>query len=709
MRINKNSIEQSQSIHIKNENRILKLFQEDYNNAKAYTNQWISKLDTWKKEYFGMPYGNEVEGKSKIISKDIKKYSEWLQASILDPFISTPDIIRCSPTNPNSIECAKQAELILNTQFCRQFDRFNFLSRALKVLDIEGTCILKTGWEICEDERNIEYITSHLVPNPQNPNEPLIDEQTGQPVIIEEKEIKKEKVLLVNRPNVMICRNRDIFIDPTCFGDMNNAQFIIHRWETDLSTLKVDGRYKNLDKIEFTSDSEFIHNHKAFEFTDKARKKIVVYEYWGNYDLDEDGIVEPIVCAWVNNIIIRFDKNPYPDRKPPFIIAPLLPMPFQVYGESNAEVLGDIQKIKTATLRGIIDNMANSNNAQIGIKNGSLDPINRDRMLRGENFVYNGASTDFFVGNYNQLPSSIFNLLQLLDSEAQSLTGINVFGTNQTTNLIGESNASSRGVLDGGNLRKLMIVKSISENLIKPLLRKWLEYDAEFLEEETLIRITGSDFHIVRRDDLEGKIDLDLAISTNEDNAVKARELAFLLQTIGPGEDPEIRKMLMIEIANLHKMHELAFKLANYRPQPDPMQLEMLQAQIENLKAQTQELQASAERQIADTAYKEAKIPTEQAKAKQLEGKVDLDSLDYYQKQNRLDAIERQEKADKDRESKEKIERAKQQAKMFSELIRNQNKDNNNRNKKNPAKTDYSPSTAAPSNRNPYDTDNINI
>lgn len=707
MDTNIKDIEQATKVAPRDETKILQLFQEDYNNAKHYTNTWIKRVETWKKEYFGLPYGNEVEGKSSIISKEIKKYSEWLQASILDPFISTPDIIRCSPTNPESIECAKQAELILNTQFCRQFDRFNFLSRALKVLDIEGTCILKTGWEVCEEERDMLYVTPQIVMNPQT-QQPMLDAQ-GQPVIEEKKEIKKEKVYLVNRPSVMICRNQDIFIDPTCFGDFNKAQFIIHRWETDLSTLKVDGRYKNLDKIQFSSDPEYLNRHKAFEFSDEARKKFVVYEYWGNYDLDGDGIVEPIVCAWVGNVIIRFDKNPYPDKKPPFIITPLLPIPFAMYGESNAGVLGDIQKIKTATIRGIIDNMANSNNAQIGIKNGALDPINRDRMLRGENFVYNGSANDFFVGNYNQLPSSVFNLLQLLDSEAQSLTGINVFGTNQTTNLIGESNASSRGVLDGGNLRKLMIVKSISENLIKPLLRKWLEYDAEFLEDETLIRITGSDFQVVRRDDLYGKIDLDLSISTNEDNAVKARELAFLLQTIGPSEDPEIRKMLMVEIANLHKMPELAFKLANYQPQPDPMQMEMLQAQIENLKAQTQELQASAGRQVADTAYKESKIPTEQAKAQQLKGKVDLDNLEFYQKQNRLDAIERQEQADKERESREKMERAKQQGKMFMEMLKAQNKDDTNRNRKHPAKTDYSPSVAAPSNRNPYDTDDINI
>ena len=87
-------------ISIKDEATILNTFKNNYDAAKHYTNAWVQRMDKWKREYFGLPYGNEVEGRSKIVSKEIKKYSEWLQSSILDPFISTPDIIRCNPTNP---------------------------------------------------------------------------------------------------------------------------------------------------------------------------------------------------------------------------------------------------------------------------------------------------------------------------------------------------------------------------------------------------------------------------------------------------------------------------------------------------------------------------------------------------------------------------------------------------------------------------------
>ena len=662
------------------ENKVLKSLQQDYEKSKAYNDAWHKKIEKWTNEYMGRKYGNERKGKSQIVTRDIKKHSEWLQASILDPFTSTPDIVKCNPINEESIRLARNAEMILNQQFCRQFNRYNFLTRALKVMDTEGTAVIKTGWDFLEEER--EVLKKEVIPviDPMS-QQPMINPETQQPMMQEIQYKKKEKVRIVDKPTAEVVRNQDIYVDPSCMGDFENMQFIIHQFETDLSSLKTDGRYKNLDKINVDSnegnydDYENYNNlpdPKYFEFDDKPRKKILVKEYWGNYDLDGDGIAEPIVCAWVNNLVIRLEHNPYPDKKPPFIIVPLLPIPFQLFGESNAEILGDIQKVNTAITRGIIDNMAQSNNAQIGFSKGVLDPVNEDRMLNGDNFVMNTnvPKEAIWVGNFNQLPNTVFNMLQLNNESAQSLTGVNVYGTNQTTNMIGENPASSRGVLDGGNLRKLMLVKNITENLIKPLMRKWLEYDAELLPPETVVRATGNKevFEVIRRDDLYGAIDIDITISTNEDNAAKARELAFLLQTIGPNEDPKVRRTIMADIMRLHKMYYSAEWIETYEPQPDPLQQELMMAQIENLKAQTQELVASAGRQQVDGSLKEAKIGVEQAKAQSIGKDINLKGLDFYNKQNRFDQMQNAALKEKEIDEKAKTERIKTQLSMLQKI-----------------------------------------
>ena len=708
------------SVNTDKENRVLKALQGDYENCKAYNQSWHNRIDKWINEYMSEPYGNEKKYKSQIVTKDIKKYSEWRQASILDPFISTPDIIKCNPSNSDSIQLARNAEMILNQQFCRQFSRYNFLKNALTVMDIEGTCIIKTGWEFLEEER--EVYEKQLIPLMDNNGNLILDPMTGQPPMDENgqpimQEIKvrvKKMVRVIDRPTAAVVRNKDIFIDPSCLGDFSNMQFIIHQYETDLSTLKSDKRYKNIDRIKISSKEDYSKDpdysnevSDYFEFADKPRAKILVKEYWGNYDLNGDGIAEPIVCAWVDNIVIRLEDNPYPDKKPPFIIVPMLPIPFQLTGESSAELLGDTQKLKTAIFRGFIDNMASSANSQIGIMQGALDEINKQRFLEGKNFeMKQGANAQsIYQGNFNQLPQSIFNILQLVDSEATQLTGVNTFGNHQTSNMIGENGASNRGVLDGGNLRKLMIVKNISENLIKPLMRKWLEYDAELLPPETVVRSTRNEgeFEVVRRDDLYGSIDLDITISTNEDNAAKARELAFLLQTIGPNEDPGIRKIIMSEIMRLHKLYDCAHMVETYQPQPDPMQQALMQAQIENLQAQTQELMASAGRQQIDGSLKEAKIPVEQAKAQALGKQSNLKALEFYQKQNRFDQMQNAALKEKEIDEKTKNERIKLQLEALDKIFKMEGEKakrgepsiyspitNDNRPK---AKSEYSPSS----------------
>ena len=112
-----------------------------------------------------------------------------------------------------------------------------------------------------------------------------VDEYGQQYVALEMQTVTK---VLKNQPTAVVCRNEDVYLDPTCMDDMDKCQFVIHRYETDLSTLKADGRYKNLDKVAQMStrdDTTFIPKDETrFNFEDQARKKMVVYEYWGNYD-----------------------------------------------------------------------------------------------------------------------------------------------------------------------------------------------------------------------------------------------------------------------------------------------------------------------------------------------------------------------------------------------------------------------------------------
>lgn len=633
------------------EKGILKTLQQDLEAAKPLRTEWDGKIDEWKAWYNGEPYGNEKAGKSVAVSRDIKRQNEWQHPSIIDPFVSTPDIIKGKPVTHEDVPAARENELVLNTQFCRQFNRYMFMTKVVKVLSQEGTAIIMTGWDYEDDVQEVEYPVYAMNPMTMQPEQVDV-------------EVVEETVVTRNQPTAKVCRNEDVFVDPTCQDDLDKAQFVIYRYETDMSTLVSEGKYSKdrLKQIETdTSDGDYdSHDNTEFRFSDDPRKKLVVYEYWGNYDVNEDGIAEPIVCAWIGKTLIRLESNPYPDHKPPFIVVPFSSVPFQIFGEPNAAMIGDNQQIKTAIYRGIIDNMALSNNGQKGIRKNTLDPVNRTRFFNGEHFEFNGSKEDFWDGSYNQLPGSVFDVIQLQNNEIESLTGVKGFSGGITGTSLGVTATGARGALDATATRRLDLVRNIAENLIKPLMRKWMAYNAEFLLEEQVVRITNEEFATVRRDDLEGRIDIDISISTSEDNAAKAQELAFMLQTIGPNEDPSIRRMLMAEIATLQKMPDLAKKLESYEPPPpDPMAIKVQELQIALLEAQVANERAKGRENEVDVYLKTAKTHTEVAKAKSLSSESDLKDLSFLEREAGIDHAKELEKRNNDAINKARIEQLK--------------------------------------------------
>jgi hypothetical protein len=542
---------------------------------------------------------------------------------------------------------------LLNTQFCRKFPRYNFINKATRVLATEGTLVIQTGWdyEDIDIDEEVEVVK--------------IDEYGEQYVALEMQTVTK---VLKNQPTAVVCRNEDVYLDPTCMDDMDKCQFVIHRYETDLSTLKADGRYKNLDKVAAYEGQNrdygfYPQDHTYFQFKDEPRKKMVVYEYWGNYDVNEDGIAEPIVCAWIGNTIIRLQSNPYPDKKPPFVVVPFNAVPFQIHGESLASVIGDNQKVKTAVVRGIIDNMAQSNNGQVGMRKGALDIANRKKFLAGRNFEYNGTPNDFWQGSYNQIPGSAFDMMNIMNNEIEAQTGVKSFSGGINAGSLGSTATGARGALDATATRRISLVRNIAENLIKPLMRKWMSYNAEFLDEEEVVRITNEQFVPIRRDDLLGNIDIDISISTAEDNSAKAQELSFLLQTMGPNQDFEINKLLMAEIARLSRMPELEQKILGYQPQPDPAAEQMKQMQMQEMQLKLQLMQAEIKDKLArageneiDAQVKVAKMKTELAKARKLGSEADGIDLEFLLKNDGVDGYEKklddEEKYMRDRRAK---------------------------------------------------------
>jgi len=175
-------------------------------------------------------------------------------------------------------------------------------------------------------------------------------------------------------------------------------------------------------------------------------------------------------------------------------------------------------------------------------------------------------------------------------------------------------------------------------------MRKWMAYNAEFLSPETVVRVTNEQFVPIRRDDLEGRIDIDITISTVEDNNAKAQQLSFLLQTTGPALGIEFTQLILEDITRLQKMPELADKIKNYQPKQDPLaeqekklELARLQATVGKLQAEISDIRSRALDNESDKILKEAKARLAMANADKLSSDKDLTDLQFLKENTNTD------------------------------------------------------------------------
>ena len=606
-----------------NEQQILSELQKDYDNAKIIKQENDEYINKMRNVYEGRLDAPEYG--SSFVDRQAFKQVEWFVSQTKNPFISNDSIVRLTSLDQQQEMFTIQSEKLLNHMFVKKFDRYNFVTDLLKVLAIEGTVIVRTGWEYVGSEKEIDQPIVQQDPN------------TAQPVQVGSVKVTKE-IPVINRPTATIVKNEDIYIDPTAY-DVKDIQFIIHRREVRLSDLEESGLYKNLDKVKNESvdslsnagDSNSVSDYSRqtntdlnINLDDEPRKKYYMYEYWGNYDLNDDGIAEPIVCCWINDVIVRLEDNPYPDGKIPYIIGNYSREPYSIYGKSLVDLIEDQQRLKTGIIRGILDDIAQSNSRQIGIQKGNLDPVNLRKFYNGEPFEFNLSPNAFYKGQYNRIPGEVFNMLQIVEQDIQVTSGVIPFQGGQGSQSIYGSQAGKAGQMNSMALRELDQVTNIADNIIKPIMRKWLMYCYELLDPKEIEFITKIPY--IKPDDLfdvEYYTDFTIDISTQHTDEVKASELAFLLQTLGNNMPIEMTKLLMSKIADLKQMPDLAQSVREYKPQPDPMQQQMQQLQLEKAKLdlQTEQMKAQSEAQ-----YK-------QAKSKEAESKAQLMGLDGLAKQ----------------------------------------------------------------------------
>lgn len=643
----------------------------DMTDANNEHTSHVADVEDWLDALFvrGKYKIKESKSHSSVQPKLIRRQAEWRYASLVEPFLSTDDLFNIDPVAYDDVKAAEQNQILINNQFNTRMNKVRLIGDYVRTAVNQGTVVAKVSWIFEETEQEVEVPNYDILPDEtlstQETLQELIAEyeedlevfmattseewvnavkmtmETGTPHAPFENGTKKTTKMKTtkNHPWVDILDYNEVIIDPTCKGNIDKANFVIHVFDTSIAELKKAGIYKNLDYIDVSNETSIVQSRQEyskttnFNFNDKTRKKLKAYEYWGFWDINDNGILEPIVATFIGSTMIRLERNPYPDQKLPFVLVQYLPVVGSVYGEADATLLIDNQKIIGAVTRGTIDLLARSANGQIGYRKDALDLINRRKFINGEDYEFNpGVNPEqaFYMHKYPEIPRSALEMLQMQNQEAEAITGVKSFNTGMTGASLGSTAIGVRSAMDATAKRDMDILRRLAKG-IEDIGRKVISMNALFLEEKEVIRITANTFATINRDDLLGNFDLRLTISTAEADNQKAEELAFMLQTMGNNVDFNISKMLLADIAKLRKMPSLAKRIEDYSPQPDPMaqrkaelEILLLEKQIEEAEAKTQHWLSAADRNVTSSQLDQAKVRKTNSEA----DKTDLDFIE---------------------------------------------------------------------------------
>jgi len=677
---------------------LLEIIENDLEMARQLHEEQVSRIQKWIEIYEGEPYGNETEGRSRMVWKLAKKQGESLISNLVKPFIATNEIVDMAPRTAQDTYKTNIYKRLTNHFWSTDFDNNTFLKTLGRVLVKEGTAVVRVGWEKVDKTKKlvVPQLTPQMAAAIVQRGGKINELPDGQYEVVNEN-------IICNRPTAKVVRNEDVYVDPTA-DSPDEISYVIYEYVVTLSDLKKQSELYDqdaVDKLERIMDNEDDkkrdgtdidrysdeysnetgrYNPYEAQFIDKTRRKVRVHEYWGEYDMDGDGINEPVVATVARYavggeaVLLKMEKNPYPGGEIPFVFIPLYESEFSVYGRAIADVLDDEQKAMTASVRGMIDNMANSNNGVKFFRKGALDAVNFNRLRKGEPFVEvnttDAITTAVMDGNFNPLPTSVFNFMTLIDQQAESLTGISkMLQGIPSAEMKNTSVSNFSAMMSQSQIRLLDVTNNLTVGL-KRIFMMWTYMAMEYLSYDEIQDITGISIPELKvketkklqvefglmdpqtgeptvpqdtfdkammliiqevQDMFEKKdvkFDMKIRVGTDGMKQIRINEILMLLQQSAPlmqtGAIPgEALKLLLAEMAENMDKPEIADLIRTYRPQPDPMQQALVEAQLETEKA-------NAAKDMALAKNAEARTQHEMVKAQKEAAGIDADVAGKY-------------------------------------------------------------------------------
>jgi hypothetical protein len=398
------------------------------------TQQRTDALD----RYYGKRYGNEQEGRSQIVTRDVADVIEWIMPSLMKIFTGGNKVVQFEPNGPEDVQMAKQATDYTNYVIQRQNPGFSIIYSWFKDALLQKNGIIKHYWDDTTDTTREEYknLTEEEFTVLLADDEVEVVEHTAL-----NEDIEEGHMPLPILHNVVIKRTRESgqvrienvppeeFLINKYAKGIEDARFVGHRVKKTKSELISAGYPKSkLEKAFSAQEAEWKSERLArFDYdqdssypTGDIDEGIWVTECYVRVDFDNDGIDELRKVTKVGDELL---DNEAVDSVPFSSLTPV-PMPHKFYGLSVYDLISDLQLIKTTLMRNLLDNMYLTNNGRYEVVEGqaNLDDLMTSRPGGIVRVRTPGAVSPLATP---QLDQNSFNMLGYLDSIREERTGVN--------------------------------------------------------------------------------------------------------------------------------------------------------------------------------------------------------------------------------------------------------------------------------------------
>lgn len=503
------------------EKEILEIVKED---KKQALNYYTNVLKPKFKKYYELYNGEKIDTKkyrmpeSSFISRDVLVSIRAVMPDI-NKLLLTSSPVEITARNGEDEEKARKMQALLNYQITAQNPYHTIFTRLITNALITGCAALKVLWVKETKEKEIKDIITY------DKLQLLI--KNGFKVNYKEEYINGIKKYKVQYKACYINKNQPVFevlpYDEFLFdanaSSVQEANFIIHRKLVNYDYLKrreKAGIYKNISKIKGSistfedDDLKEIKNSSLYGYGSSKRQMYMVNEYWGKIDVNKDGIDEDVVITYCGNQILSIEENTF-GMYPFFVYTPFLSMD-SIAGKGLAELSENVQIIKTALIREILENTRRNNNRKIFYKVDDL--LNPSQMVTNEQYVAVRDSADinniFAPEPFESISNNTFTLVEYFDKENQKVTGISDMKQGIRRQVENMSATEAQIKYESSNSQVQAIVQNFAESL-KETYRFLIYQNQKFIDNSQVIRLINDTIEVNPADIKD--VDFDIAVS----------------------------------------------------------------------------------------------------------------------------------------------------------------------------------------------------